>query len=74
MKLKNKLLILMLSLTACTNLFAQNSNLIFFTENGERFTVILNGVRQNNSPETNVKITDLPAPSYKLKVIFDDTG
>lgn len=74
MKLKNKLLILMLSLTACTNLFAQNSNLIFFTENGERFTVILNGVRQNNSPETNVKITDLPAPSYKLKVIFDDTN
>lgn len=52
--------------------FAQYSNLIFFTENGERFTVILNGIRQNPNPETNVKVTDLPAPSYKLKVIFDD--
>lgn len=51
---------------------AQTSNAVLFTENGEKFTVILNGLRQNAKPETNVKLTDLPAPQYKLKVIFED--
>lgn len=50
----------------------QSSNAILFTENGERFTAILNGVRQNERPETNVKITGLMAEFYKLKVIFED--
>lgn len=50
---------------------AQKSNLIVFSENGERFQVVLNGVLQNADPETNVLITDLIAPSYKLKVIFE---
>jgi hypothetical protein len=52
---------------------AQMSNLIFFSEQGERFSVILNGVLQNSKPETNIKVTDLPSPSYKLKIIFEDT-
>jgi hypothetical protein len=50
--------------------FAQMSNLILFTEQGEQFTVILNGIKQNDKPETNVKITSLNAPNYKMKVIF----
>lgn len=54
------------------SIYAQNSNVILFTENGEKFTVILNGLRQNSQPETNVKIVDLNATQYKLKVIFDD--
>ena len=53
--------------------FAQKANVILFTENGEKFTAILNGLRQNEKPETNVKITDLNAEWYKLKVIFADT-
>lgn len=53
---------------------AQLSNAILFTENGERFTAILNGVRQNDKPETNVKITGLNAEFYKLKVIFENTA
>ena len=52
---------------------AQSSNVILFTENGEKFYAILNGVRQNTSPETNVKVTGLKANFYKLKVIFEDT-
>jgi len=51
---------------------AQTANLILFTENGEQFTAILNGIRQNSKPETNVKITGLNAEYYKLKVIFDN--
>ena len=53
---------------------AQLSNVILFTENGERFTAILNGVRQNNEPETNIKITGLNAEFYKLKVIFESSA
>src|SRR5438045_9693605 len=53
---------------------AQISNAIIFTENGEKFTVILNGVQQNEQPETNVKITGLNAEFYKLKVIFTNSG
>ena len=51
---------------------AQRTNLVFFAEQGERFSVVLNGVLQNDKPETNIKITDLPAPTYKLKIIFED--
>lgn len=52
--------------------FAQGSNLIIFSEQGEQFWVVLNGIKQNDQAETNVKITSLIAPSYKLKIIFKD--
>ncbi|MEI7663294.1 MAG: DUF4476 domain-containing protein [Bacteroidota bacterium] len=53
-----------------TATFAQFSNLIVFTQENQPFTVILNGIQQNPSSETNVKITGLKAPSYKVKIIF----
>ena len=51
---------------------AQTSNAIFFTENGERFQVVLNGILQNATAETNVKLTSLNAPQYKARILFDD--
>ncbi|MEA3495507.1 MAG: DUF4476 domain-containing protein [Bacteroidota bacterium] len=58
-----------------SSVFGQiKSNLVFFTEQGERFHLILNGINQNQNPETNVKITDLISPSYKVKVIFENTN
>lgn len=48
------------------------SNLIIFSQEGESFWVILNGARQNEAAETNVKITGLTHPNYKLKVIFEN--
>jgi hypothetical protein len=55
-----------------SNAFSQNSNAVLFTENGERFQVVLNGVIQNTAPSTNVKLTDLIAPNYKMKILFED--
>ena len=52
---------------------AQTSNAILFTENGEPFQVILNGILQNAKAETNVKMTQLVAPNYKCRIIFADT-
>jgi len=63
--------LLALAFLAFGTLKSQNANLVFFTENGERFSVVLNGMLQNDQPETNIKVTDLPAPNYKVKIIFD---
>ncbi len=53
--------------------FAQSSNLIIFSENGERFSVVLNGILQNGQPETNVMVQGLIAPTYQTKIIFENT-
>jgi len=52
--------------------FAQSSNLIIFSENGERFSVVLNGILQNAQPETNVMVQGLIAPTYQGKIIFEN--
>jgi hypothetical protein len=53
--------------------FAQNSsNLIIFSEDGLKFYVILNGIRQNEVAMTNVKISGLTQPYYGAKIVFED--
>jgi hypothetical protein len=68
-----KCLFLFAMLIAFSSAFAQKTNLIFFSEGGEKFYVILNAVLQNQKAETNVKVTDLNAPNYKLKILFEDS-
>jgi len=63
------LAILIASSIACK---AQTSNAIFFSENGERFNLVLNGILQNEKAETNVKLTGLNAPTYKTRILFAD--
>lgn len=65
-------LILFTFLIYSTSAVAQISNAILFTENGERFQVVLNGILQNSNPETNVKLTELTANHYKCKIVFFD--
>ncbi len=68
MKLLSTLSIVLIILT--NGLFAQNNNLVVYSQEGLKFTVILNGIRQNPQPETNVKVTSLNAPNYQAKIIF----
>src|SRR5689334_19217336 len=70
--MKTRLLIACLLFIGAANVKAQTSNAILFTENGERFQVILNGILQNAQPETNVKMTGLVSPNYKCRIIFED--
>ncbi|HZG01215.1 MAG TPA: DUF4476 domain-containing protein [Chitinophagales bacterium] len=65
-----------LMLVLCAgNLSAQpTSNLIVFAEQGEKFWLILNGIKQNTDAQTNVKVTGLNAPNYKAKIIFEDNN
>lgn len=69
--MRKLLLSLFFALTAF-GLYAQDCNVVLFSENGEQFYVILNGLRMNDTPQTNVKIDELKMPNYKLKVIFED--
>lgn len=69
--MKKSLLLTCLLLMAIAG-FSQTNNMVLFSEGGERFTAILNGLRMNDAPVTNLKITDLNQPAYKLKVLFED--
>jgi hypothetical protein len=72
--MKKITLLFTIALLGFTSVFSQlKTNLVFFTEQGEHFSVVLNGILQNAKPETNVKVTDLIAPSYKVKILFDDS-
>jgi len=68
--MKTKLLFLFLFTSQL--FFAQTSSITVFSQEGERFYVIVNGVRQNDAPATNVKVTDLEKPNYLVKIIFED--
>jgi hypothetical protein len=69
--MKTKLSFILLLLFQFT--IAQNSTVTIFSEEGERFYVIVNGIRQNDAPGTNVVVTDLDKPNYLFKVIFEDS-
>ncbi len=45
-----------------------------FAEQGERFWVVINGVKQNPDAQTNVFVQGLRAPNYKMKIIFEDNN
>lgn len=48
------------------------SNLSVFNNDGQPFYVVLNGIRQNSKPETNVQVSQIKNGSYSVKVIFAD--
>lgn len=62
-----------IALMNCATMVAQNNNnLIVFSETGDRFYLVLNGLKYNQTPETNVKVTNLNAPTYKATIIFEN--
>lgn len=63
-----------ISIILIQDLKAQNNNLVIYSQEGLKFTVILNGAQQNNQPETNVKITKLNAPNYQVKLVFQNNS
>ena len=71
--MKNILSIAVILFINCS-LYAQTANVLIRTEEGDRFTVMLNEAKQNPNPETQVKITDLNAEFYKMKILFEDTN
>jgi len=52
-------------------LFAQ-SNFTVFNNGGQQFYVILNGIKQNSVPQTNVSVAGVKNGGYSVKLIFAD--
>ncbi|MBI3221102.1 MAG: DUF4476 domain-containing protein [Bacteroidetes bacterium] len=50
---------------------AQKTNLILFAEGGEKFTLHLNSVIQNRTPQSNVKVVGLQADAVQALVVFE---
>ncbi len=48
------------------------NNLVVFCNEGERFTLILNGLKENQTPETNVRVEGLDLKVYKVRIIFEN--
>lgn len=47
-------------------------HLTIFSEDGDKFTLILNGEVINDEPQTNLRVEDLNQPYYNAKIKFED--
>jgi len=65
------MMMLMFSLVASAQI-QPFGHLTIFSEDGDRFYLILNGERQNDQPETNIRVEELVQPHYNAKIIFED--
>ena len=52
--------------------WGQKSNLVVYSEDGEKFILSINGAEKNSEPSKYIKLTDLAPGYYKLTIIFDD--
>ena len=64
--------IAMVFVAACSFAQSTTGNLTIFSEDGDAFYLILNGEKQNDIPQTNLRIEDLNQPYYNAKILFED--
>lgn len=55
-------------------LVAQTSSITIFSEAGDPFYVLLNSVRQNESPSTNIRVDNLTNTHYTAEIVFANTS
>ncbi|MFN0031522.1 MAG: DUF4476 domain-containing protein [Flavobacteriales bacterium] len=67
-----KIYTLIIAACSFTTATAQNANAIVFSELGEKFTLYLNGVQQNSTPQANVKVTGLTGEFMQARIDFED--
>jgi hypothetical protein len=68
----NKTLTLLAALFCAFFINAQDKvNLVVFSEDGDAFYAYINGIRQNDKPETNVKVTGV-SPNISLRIVFEN--
>ncbi len=63
----------MLLVFALGSSFAQQfGHLTIFSEDGDKFTLVLNGEKINDFPQANLRVEELNQPYYNAKIIFED--
>lgn len=70
--MKLRLLVLLVVALLPMASIAQVSCLTIFSEDGDKFTLYLNGQQQNNVPQANLRIDGLTQPYYKARIVFED--
>lgn len=70
--MKSKLLLFIASMFFSFANFSQTANIVFFSDQGEKFTVVMNALRINDVPDANIRVTDLRSDAFKVKIIFDN--
>lgn len=70
--MKKNVLFLFIYLCFAMSSFAQTSNLVVFSEDLNPFYLVVNGIKQNTTPQTNVKVTDIKTQDNAVMVIFKD--
>ncbi|MCW3120815.1 MAG: hypothetical protein JWQ38_307 [Flavipsychrobacter sp.] len=71
--MRSKLALLLFITLAPLFSYAQGC-ITVFSEDGDPFFLVLNGVKQNTNPQTNVHIDGLPNEFYSAKILFADQG
>ena len=70
-----KLKIALLFFIACLPFLSHAQGCItVFSEDGDRFYLVLNGQKQNSTPQTNVRIDGLTGEFYNAKILFEDAA
>ena len=70
--MKKLLSLLILPSLLLFNANAQNNDLVIFAEEATPFYLVMNGIKQNDNTETNVKIANVKTTRNSLKIIFED--
>lgn len=68
--MKKKYIVALFALALSVSAVAQNGTVSFFSDKGEKFWVLVNGVVQNAVPENNVKVQGLSPNFYRIKIVF----
>ena len=66
------LTVVILSFAVSANAQGVPSQLVIFSEQGEKFRIVLNGLLQNDTTRTNVRIRELTNEYYACKIMFED--
>ncbi|MBN8701494.1 MAG: DUF4476 domain-containing protein [Bacteroidetes bacterium] len=70
--MKKYLFLLLFAGTSLSQLIAQKSNIVVFSENGEKFSLFVNGQSYSAAPLSNFKIDNLDPLIYQIRVVFED--
>lgn len=69
--MKKSIILLSFVLSACYS-FAQTADAIVYSENGDKFSIYLNGELMNETPQVNVKLKGLTSEFYQTRIDFEN--
>ena len=67
-----KLLFSLLFIVTSMSIKAQTGNMVFFSEDGDKFILYVNGIQKNTDFQTNVRCDGLKENVIKARIVFED--